>query len=211
MPSPRRQSYDLHHGSLLISSLFFHLISAQTTNSAAAPSDNPDLGTDPTAINLYPAAASSVIGPSPTDNAGYAGTTTADSSNGNGDGGHNDGVLNYYFLLLAVFVIILVLGYWIIARRRRTKNARSQIRQQDALAMDLERWPGGGRRWGAARWRFHNVGGEMRGEEGLDERGEAPPPYLAKPDPVHRGGGESVDLGDLRTVEGKPPGYEYRA
>ena len=59
----------------------------------------------------------------------------------------------------------------------------------------------------------------LRDEEGLDERGEAPPPYIKEPDRVHvREDHESVELqnsGESRTRReqagtGKPPDYEER-
>ena len=49
---------------------------------------------------------------------------------------------------------------------------------------------------------------DSRVEEGLDERGEAPPPYLKEPDPVHHDGREGVELHDMSRHEGKPPDYE---
>lgn len=76
--------------------------------------------------------------------------------------------------------------------------------QQSALAQDLQTWSG--RRRGVGRWR--GPAGETRAEEGLDERGEAPPPYLKEPEPVHQGrGDEEVELHDMSRAEGKPPNY----
>ncbi|MCJ1450915.1 hypothetical protein MMC28_001249 [Mycoblastus sanguinarius] len=134
-----------------------------------------------------------------------------DNANYGSNGSNSDkGVLNYYFLLLAVFIVIIALAYWSLARRRRNKIARLRYNQQTALARDLETWPG--RRRGVGRWRFAGMGGhETRVEEGLDERGEAPPPYLAKPEPVHHGVPEIVgeeEGTELRHMEGKPPDYQ---
>lgn len=80
--------------------------------------------------------------------------------------------------------------------------------QQSALERDLEYWPG--RRRGG-RWR-HAVG-ETRAEEGLDERGEAPPPYLKEPEAVHHrvAGDEAMEMGDMARREGKPPDYDERS
>lgn len=74
--------------------------------------------------------------------------------------------------------------------------------RHSVLARDLQMWLG--RRRGGA------VGGWRRGgvEEGVDERREAPPPYLKELDPVHRVGGTGVELRDLSRGEGKPPGYD---
>lgn len=77
--------------------------------------------------------------------------------------------------------------------------------QQSALARDLETWPGR-RRGGGGRWRFG--GADSRVEEGLDERGEAPPPYLKELDPVHHGSGTEMELQNQSRGEAKPPDYE---
>ncbi len=85
--------------------------------------------------------------------------------------------------------------------------------QRNTLEMEVHAWtpngrvsPGNrtGRPFGVSRWRRH--GRVSRPEEGLDERGEAPPPYLAKPEPTHQtlSGGIEQDEG------AKPPGYEVR-
>ena len=75
--------------------------------------------------------------------------------------------------------------------------------RHSVLARDLQMWP--------VRWRGGGgVGGWRRGgvEEGVDERGEAPPPYLKELDPVLRVGGSGVELRDLSRGEAKPPGYD---
>lgn len=59
-----------------------------------------------------------------------------------------------------------------------------------------------GRPFGVSRWRRH--GHESRPEEGLDERGEAPPPYLAKPEPTH----QTLSGGIEQDEAAKLPGYE---
>lgn len=71
---------------------------------------------------------------------------------------------------------------------------------QTALARDLEGWPGARSRRGTA---------SSDRQEGLDERGEAPPPYAHKmpEEAVLREGGErGVPLRELE--ERKPPDYE---
>ena len=132
--------------------------------------------------------------PSATDDAAY---------NPEGDG--DKGILNYYFLLLAVFIIIIIIAYWSIARRRRNRLIRLRDNQQSALARDVETWPGR-RRGVGAQWR--NVGVDPTVEEGLDERGEAPPPYLKEPEPAHLDTREGVELHNMPPQEGKPPDYD---
>ena len=153
--------------------------------------------TDGDAIAALPSAvASSRSIPSHTDNANYA------SQNPTGAQGAH--VLDYYFLLLAIFVIVVALVCWSLARRRHKRLTTSRSVQQSALAQDLRTWPTGSR---GGRWRFG--AGEVRREEGLDERGEAPPPYLKEPDRVyHETGAEGMELHVLSRAEGKPPDYE---
>ena len=160
----------------------------------------------PTSI-LSPFAAASAAGISaPT---GYGGPSSNQANQG-----QSSGILNYYFLLLAVFIVVIAVAYCTLVRRRRRKVARSRNNGQNALAQDLEGWAGG-RRWGHNRWRSGGVH-EPRAEEGLDERGEAPPPYLpGEPPPVHLDNGNSphgddapIPLRAMHRDEGKPPDYE---
>ncbi len=102
--------------------------------------------------------------------------------------------LNYYFLLLVLLVAFLILAYWMFNRRKKAKSARSRRNSQSALARDLER----DRRWAYGGWRSVIGLGHRdtmavaaaleHREEGLDERGEAPPPYVESvecPRPVY--------------------------
>ena len=159
-------------------------------------SDSPTLIAYPTNGDtiLTPTSAALSAIPSATDGAGY-------NPEDNGD----KGILNYYFLLLAVFIIIIIIAYWSIARRRRNRLIRLRDNQQSALARDVETWPGR-RRGVGARWR--NAREDNAVEEGLDERGEAPPPYLKEPEPAHLDAREEVELHNMPAQEGKPPDYD---
>ena len=73
--------------------------------------------------------------------------------------------------------------------------------------MDLNSW---------RRWRRGGAGSRdlrLRDEEGLNERGEAPPPYIKQPERLHVRGREEEDL-ELEEWErrspGKPPDYQER-
>ena len=143
---------------------------------------------------LTPTSAALSAIPSATDGAGY-------NPEDNGD----KGILNYYFLLIVVFIIIVIIAYWSIARRRRNRLIRLRDNQQSALARDVETWPGR-RRGVGARWR--NGGVDTTVEEGLDERGEAPPPYLKELEPAHLDAREGVELHNMHAQEGKPPDYD---
>lgn len=102
-------------------------------------------------------------------------------------------VLNYYFLLIAVFIVIIFVVYYSLLRRRRQKQAKNRSGGQSALARDLETWPGARRQ--AAR------------DEGLNERGEAPPPYVPKELEPAVIRGEAFELGRGSQEERKPPDY----
>lgn len=93
--------------------------------------------------------------------------------------------------------------------------ARSRHVGQSALARDVEGWHGG-RRWGHGRPRFPGTGREAMPEEGYNERGEAPPPYMpalleaaAQPGGTHQqsGEGQAIPLQDMSSDGRKPPDY----
>ena len=110
------------------------------------------------------------------------------------NGPPSSAVLNYYFLLIAVFVVIVIIAYYSLLRRRRQRQAHYRSDGQSALARDLETWPGPRRRG--------------RREEGLDERGEPPPPYVPKELETAVIRGEAVELGQRSRQERKPPDYQ---
>ncbi|KAF2260584.1 hypothetical protein CC78DRAFT_547422 [Lojkania enalia] len=92
----------------------------------------------------------------------------------------NESVFNYYFLFLAVFGVLVALCLWWVHKRRKKRKEMMRQSGQNALARDLDGWTNT-RRWMHGRWR-HNQTGFVRREEGLDENGEAPPPYQPKSD-----------------------------
>ena len=187
-------------------------ITAQVTpNMAAMPSlaASPTFPSTITILSL-PAATSSSLGPpmpSATDQIPPSQNTNNQQS--------TNGILNYYFLLLVGFVIIVALVWWSLIRRNRRKTAQSRNSRQSALARDLEGMPPG-RRWGNGRFRLAR---EPAPEEGLDERGQAPPPYMpaspeaaVHPEASHTGLGEgqAIPLQDLSGHRQKPPEYDER-
>ena len=143
---------------------------------------------------------------------------TDDASDGDDDGGPTDnGVVNYYFLLLAIFVILVAVSYCFLARRRRRRMVMLSTNRQNALQRDLEGWHGT-RYWGHGRWGTP-AAHDTRPEEGLDERGLAPPPYIpAAPKPVYAGSGpneesaeRAIPLQNLHNNDEKPPDYMQRS
>ena len=143
----------------------------------------------------------------------YSSTPTLARGQPSGDDDHDNGILNYYFLLLALLIIIIGIVYLAYARRQRQKVLQSRRNGQRALARDLERWGGGGP-WAPGRFRLPRTSPRQpRREEGLDERGEAPPPYVPKePEPAYNGSGSAVGhdipLQDIHRPDQKPPDYE---
>ena len=153
----------------------------------------------------------SLKGPSRTRESVPAQTLSGYPNDSDDIDGSPNGVLNYYFLLLAVFVIGITVAYCTIARRRKRKLLMLRTNRQDALQRDLESW--GGRHWGHGRWRTSG-NQNTRAEEGLDERGMPPPPYIPAPQPTHAGttqpGEQGIPLQDIHTGDQKPPDYAER-
>lgn len=84
-------------------------------------------------------------------------------------------LVNMYFLMLAVLVILLLVGLWWWQQSKRRKRLRSAGRRRSALEQDLE--------LGFGRPAWLGLSRREREEEGVDERGEAPPPYTPPPEP----------------------------
>jgi hypothetical protein len=133
------------------------------------------------------------------------------------DHDEDESVFNYYFLFLAVLGVLVGLLLWWLHWRRKQRKARMRRSGQDALARDLEGWTGT-RRFYHGSYGRHQVS-YVRRQEGLDEHGEAPPPYQSKSDttvdaPSEQAHGTASSLAiPLRTLprdEGeraRPPGY----
>ncbi|KAF2196137.1 hypothetical protein GQ43DRAFT_476590 [Delitschia confertaspora ATCC 74209] len=87
-----------------------------------------------------------------------------------------EGVFQYYFLFLALFGVLIGVALWMLHRSRKRRKERYRQHATNALARDLDGWSTT-RRWMHGGWR-NNRGEPDRGtEEGLNENGEAPPPY----------------------------------
>jgi len=83
---------------------------------------------------------------------------------------------NYYFLIIAGVVIIVCFFVLYIGRQKKRKAALSHTRGQRALARDVESWRS---RFGMGRTGLYNNNiHDTDTEDGLNERGEAPPPYI---------------------------------
>jgi len=92
---------------------------------------------------------------------------------------HTDGVFNYYFLFLALFGVLTAVFLWWIHKRRKRRKEQMRLSGHDALARDMAGWINT-RRWFHGTRRHNQTGAFVRREEGLNEHGEAPPPYQPK-------------------------------
>ena len=167
-----------------------------------------------TSMAQVPSTATSLDSPTPTQTY-YPVDNDSDPTTQEDPGSTDSGVVNYYFLLLALFVILVTLSYCCISRRRRRRVVLLRTNRQDALERDLDGWQGG-RYWGHGRWRT-SPANDTRPEEGLDERGLPPPPYIpAAPKPTHPGTGNrgvaepAIPLQVLHNNDQKPPDYLER-
>ncbi|KAH8811847.1 hypothetical protein F5884DRAFT_783615 [Xylogone sp. PMI_703] len=149
-------------------------------------------------------------------------------------------LFNYYFLILAVLAVLLALVFVYYGRRRRNRAAILRANGQYALARDVDGWRG---TWGintnwvnrryapatgmpgyrsARTGRWNNVFG-FGDREGLNERGEAPPPYVPedKPPSISAAEGTSrnlysragapagaVELAQMDAAASRPPRYD---
>ncbi|KAF4550424.1 Hypothetical protein D9617_17g046920 [Elsinoe fawcettii] len=115
-----------------------------------------------------------------------------------------DNLVNLYFVFLLLLVLLFGLVAWLYYRRRKRRMTAIREGQRSALERDLSSGSGDwfgfltSGREGRRRW-LPALG---RGQEGLDERGEAPPPYEARKNEER--GLRLRDLGE----GGKPPDYE---
>lgn len=146
--------------------------------------------------------------------------SSADGNNGQGSMDREEGVFNYYWLLLAAFGILLAVIMWWAHRQRRKRKELMRRSGQNALARDMEGWINT-RRWFHGSGRMNMTRAFVRREEGLNEHGEAPPPYQPKSnvtvaqDPPHDlANGPTIPLRTLsRDVldTGLPPEYRETA
>ena len=171
----------------------------------------------PFSLGQVPSPSTSLDSSTPNPTVFVSSDNAGSSSNDDDSGSNDNGVVNYYFLLLAIFVILVAVSYCFIARRRRRRLVLLHTNRQDALQRDLEGWQAN-RCWGHGRWRTP-AAHDPRPEEGLDERGLPPPPYIpAAPKETHPGSSHNgegaeraIPLQNLHHPDQKPPDYFERA
>ncbi|KAH7351127.1 hypothetical protein BKA65DRAFT_253025 [Rhexocercosporidium sp. MPI-PUGE-AT-0058] len=222
------RSLHLSSAILFLSTILPSSSFAQLTDPASSPPSNiaTSLSDDTPSTFQTSTTPSQTPTTSPTstqDNASASTTNTAD------DNGRNpNGMFNYYFIIVAIVVVLFVLTMLYIGKRKKQKAAILRSNSQQALAQDVE---GLRNRFGMGRGAMRRAHAGGAGEvqrtdertEGLDERGEAPPPYRPGSKPpslrshdgvavreVSRPGtrdGETVELNTIRTPGQDPPGY----
>ena len=197
--SARKPCYRCLHQTRLLSNLALFLGAIPMASFAQAPpttllptpstslhSAVPTAGSDaisfallssPTSSSTLPTTADATPPTSPLSSGGSAQSSSSTSSDSDSEH-RNDDLLNFYFIFIAVFVILLLIGIWFIHRHKKRRKARLRNSGQNALARDLNGWSQP-RRWihGVAPWRTDGPLNSAR-EEGLNELGEAPPPYI---------------------------------
>lgn len=131
--------------------------------------------------------------------------TDSDGDNDNDD--TESDLVNMYFLILAAFAVLLVLGIWYWRRGKKRKRLASVGRRHNALQQDLEL---GRQRGGGVNWLGLGRGGRGERVEGVDERGEAPPPYNADTSPPTEGESQVTvpERALVREESGALPKYE---
>jgi hypothetical protein len=157
-----------------------------------------------TSSNSFPASSAS----SATSSSGAASTTDPNGDNGsasdNGSLSTGTHTFNYYFVIVAVAAVVFGLALLYFGKRKKQKAALMHYNSQRALAQDVSRFnprTRGNRIRGNGRALWNGTRREDDRVEGLDERGEPPPPYVlgGKPPSVRsRAPAESLDLADER-------------
>ncbi|KAH7093343.1 hypothetical protein FB567DRAFT_173053 [Paraphoma chrysanthemicola] len=129
----------------------------------------------------------------------------------------DESVFNYYFLFLITFAVLIAALLWWLHKQRKRRKEQMRLSGHNALSRDLEGWVGA-RRFMHGRYRGNQAAFRRR-EEGLDEHGEAPPPYQSKNevsvshDPTPAAPTSNDPIVPLRVltregVGGAPPGYD---
>ncbi|KAE9963728.1 hypothetical protein EG328_011079 [Venturia inaequalis] len=221
---PRRAQKSLLHPILLLSTLLSTSLAQPT---AQAEPTSTTVFTLPSTANATAAATTSAYRPQGSDRAPNtfqnpnAGNNIPSPDQDDSDDPRS-GLLNYYFVFLALFICLLIFGFYFIHKRKRARKQAFRNSGENALARDLDGWTGGPRRWIVGHRRAESRNTTVgREEEGLNEFGEAPPPYIQA---TKIGEGQEradegpqahvqIPLNTLsrhefeRPVTGKPPGY----
>jgi hypothetical protein len=129
------------------------------------------------------------------------GGSSSDGDYDPGDTGNGRNMSVYYFVFFALLICIAVLCIYFVWRRRRNAlmirpNPRGEVYHRDVREWDTTRY----------RRRYWNTGfrnEQPSREEGLNENGEAPPPYMPKEDEEMGNNGSHAN-GQRAQAEGTP-------
>lgn len=147
-------------------------------------------------------------------------STTSDALPAHTDDAHDSnqgksdtvGLVNYYFVFLALIVCFAGLAAFFMYKRKKKYGMIIRQSREGALQRDLNTWDPirARRRYWQGRWRST----DYSQEEGLNEFGEAPPPYVPKASEgetgLHDGANDpAVPLQTLSREQAglKPPDY----
>lgn len=126
------------------------------------------------------------------------------NNEGGSDSDDNRGIMNYYFVFFALLVCIAGLCAYFVWRRRKAALQIYQNHQNSAFPQSVSR------EWDNMRYRrryWNNNGfrtAQASREEGLDENGEAPPPYMPKDDQATDNNGASQAGGPNTQGQARP-------
>lgn len=165
------------HAVLLLSAFFVALRIADTSSGVSELTFGTNMSTtlltttSPTPNSTTISVPSETPSRSPDLVPGYSNSNTASNPDD-----RRDSVVNYYFLFLAIFGVMIAIFVWWAQKRRKQRKQQMRMSGQNALAQDLEGWVNT-RRWFHGTRRPNQTAAFVRREEGLNEQGEAPPPY----------------------------------
>ncbi|KAF1989580.1 hypothetical protein K402DRAFT_390543 [Aulographum hederae CBS 113979] len=124
-------------------------------------------------------------------------------------------LINYYFVFLVAAIIFAIGAGYLYYRRRKARKALLRRTSRDALSRDIQGWSSARpRRWIRDIREWDQERNEPR-QDGLNELGEAPPPYVPNDNSAdgHHEGNRGVSI-PLQTLAARPedraklPGYE---
>jgi hypothetical protein len=109
------------------------------------------------------------------------GVTSTPTDGGDETSTQGAGTFNYYFVFLAIGAVIVAVSLCWCHRRKEARKQQLRRGGHEALERDIEGWAGT-RRFMHGRYGQTPILARSRAQEGLNENGEAPPPYEPKSD-----------------------------
>lgn len=134
-----------------------------------------------------------------------------DSSSNSGypdsdDTGPTHNMSTYYFVFFAILICIAILCVYFVWRKRRNALMVRPGLRGSGYRRDVQEWDSV--RYRRRYWNTNSRSGQVSREEGLNENGEAPPPYMPKDDEETGNAGARADGQhahvDSRPVPGEP-------